>query len=90
MSPTRLENRAGALMLGDLGLASAVLTFLSESPRRSKPMARGAGTRCITPTHRERATGTSWVQGEKHQKPVALKGRGQPTKPQPRQDDQDP
>lgn len=44
MSPTRLENRAGALMLGDLGLASAVLTFLSESPRRSKPMARGAET----------------------------------------------
>lgn len=31
-------------MLGDLGLASAVLTFLSESPRRSKPMARGAET----------------------------------------------
>lgn len=29
-------------MLGDLGLASAVQTFLSEIPRRSNPMARGA------------------------------------------------
>lgn len=29
-------------MQGDLGLASSVLTFLSESLRRSKPMAKGA------------------------------------------------
>lgn len=31
-------------MLGDLGLASAVQTFLSEIPRRFNPMARGAQT----------------------------------------------
>ena len=37
-------------MLGDLGLASAVLTFLSESPRRSKPMARGAETQLTSRT----------------------------------------
>lgn len=101
-------------MLGDLGLASAVLTFLSESLRRSKPMARGAemqltsekgqrplvalksshgsgGWDTLHHPHAPRTrNGHELGPGRKDQKLVALKSRGQPTKPQPRQDDQAP
>lgn len=102
-------------MLGDLGLASAVLTFLSENPRRSKPMAKGAETQLTSEKGQRPLVALESSHGSggwdtlhhphaprtrnghelgpgvgEDQKPVALKGRGQPTKPQLRQDDQAP